>query len=126
MRHLKNNKRYYLLPGGGQNAFETAKEAAARELKEELNISAQDFKLLFIRESMSEKEQRHIQFLVFEAINPDLSHLKTGVDKRVEGFEFFLPEEINDKTVYPQMKQDIINCALGKSTELFKTLEWAA
>lgn len=124
VRHLKNGKRYWLLPGGGQDALETAPEAAARELAEELRIRVAGFQLLFVRESMNKTVGRHIQFLVFEGIEPDFSTLQTGEDERVEGYDFFGPEEIENRQIYPAMKEDILEYARGHKPELFKTLEW--
>ena len=124
VRHLKNGKRYWLLPGGGQDAFEKAQETAARELPEELRISCRSFRLLFVREAMSKEENRHIQFMVFEGIDPDFTNIQVGIDKRVEGYDFFDANEIAQKTIYPAMKDDIITFAEGKSPEFFKSLEW--
>ncbi len=124
VRHLKNGRRYWLLPGGGQDLLESAEVTAARELQEELRIRAGSFRLLFVRESMNQEAARHIQFLVFEGLNPDFSTLETGEDERVEGFDFFGPEEIAQREIFPAMKDDIINFARGKVPELFKTLEW--
>lgn len=124
VRHCKDGRRYWLLPGGGQDAGETAKEAAARELAEELQIRAEDFRLLFIRESINKETGRHIQFMVFEGIRPDFSTLATGIDKRVEGFDFFGPEEIEKSTIYPAMKTDLLDYAGGRPPELFRTLDW--
>lgn len=124
VRHLKNGRRYWLLPGGGQDLLESAEAAAARELQEELRIRAAGFKLLFVRESMNHEAARHIQFLVFEGLNPDFSTLETGEDERVEGFDFFGPEEIAQREIFPAMKDDIITYARGQVPEMFKTLEW--
>ncbi len=124
VRHLKDGKRYWLLPGGGQDPFEPAKVSAQRELQEELRVSTQDLKLLFVRESMSQEKGRHIQFLVFEGILPDFSNLSVGEDERVEGFDFFGPEEIASKPIFPAMKDEIIAYLDGKDIETFKTLEW--
>ena len=88
-RHCKDGRRYWLLPGGGQDAGETAKEAAARELAEELQIRAEDFRLLFIRESINKETGRHIQFMDFEGIRKDISTLASGTYKSVEGFDFY-------------------------------------
>lgn len=124
VRHCKNDKRYWLLPGGGQDAFETAPETASRELQEELRISCKSFRLLFVRESMSKEDNRHIQFMVFEGIEPDFTNIQVGIDKRVEGYDFFDADEIAEKTIYPAMKDDIICFAKGGMPELFKSLEW--
>lgn len=124
VRHLKNGRRYWLLPGGGQDAFETAMQAASRELKEELGLDVRNFKLLFVRESMSNELGRHIQFLVFEGLNPDFEQLKQSTDPRVEGYDFLGPEEIVTATIYPSMREDILTVARGEIPEMFKTLEW--
>ena len=124
VRHLKDQKRYWLLPGGGQDFLEKAEFTAARELQEELKISCESYRLLFIRESISKVDQRHIQFLVFEGINPDFSKIQVGEDKRVEGYDFFGADEIINKTIYPAMKDDISEFAQGKTPVLFKSLEW--
>jgi ADP-ribose pyrophosphatase YjhB (NUDIX family) len=124
VRHCKDGRRYWLLPGGGQEPCESVYETAARELAEELQISAAAFRMLFIRESFNKDTGRHIQFMVFEGINPDFSTLNTGTDPRVEGFDFFGPEEIERVTIYPAMKADLLDYARGKTPELFRTLDW--
>jgi len=124
VRHLKDGKRYWLLPGGGQDAFETSLQAASRELKEELGLEISDFKLLFVRESMNKALGRHIQFLVFEGLNPDFEKLQPGTDPRVEGYDFMGPEEIARASIYPSMREDILKVARGETPELFMTLDW--
>lgn len=123
-RHRKNGETYWLLPGGGQSGLETATTTAARELEEELRLRAEAFELLFVRETMNIDLRRHIQFLVFKAVNPDFSTLATGDDPRVVGYDFFGADEIIDIPVYPAMKEDIIDYARGITPQLFKTLEW--
>lgn len=124
VRHRKNDRVYWLLPGGGQAPLESATEAAERELMEELKIKAESFSLVFIRESMNAEIGRHIQFLVFAGENPDFSTLGDGEDERVEGFDFFDAEEIKAKPVYPAMKDDLIKYLNNEPVEMFKTLKW--
>lgn len=124
VRHNKNGKIYWLLPGGGQDAMETALDAARRELHEELRIAVEGFKFVFARESMDPTSNRHIQFLVFEGTNPDFSTLAVGDDKRVVGFDFFNSDEIMTNPIYPAMKEDIVRFAENREIEPFKTLEW--
>ncbi|HNX75608.1 MAG TPA: NUDIX domain-containing protein [Candidatus Rifleibacterium sp.] len=124
VRHLKNGRRYWLLPGGGQDIFETAESAAGRELYEELRMRVGSFRLLFVRESMNPAAGRHIQFLVFEGLQPDFSSIATGEDERVEGYDFFGPDEIAGREIFPAMKEDIIRFARGQTIEMFKALEW--
>ena len=124
VRHRKNDRIYWLLPGGGQDPMEPAKATAKRELYEELRIKVQDLKFLFIRESMNPNKNRHIQFLVFEGLDPDYTKMETGDDPRVDGFDFFSINEIPNKTIYPAMHEDLINFGQKKQINQFKTLDW--
>ncbi|MDN5279857.1 MAG: 8-oxo-dGTP diphosphatase [Clostridiales bacterium] len=124
VRHRKDGRVYWLLPGGGQDPLESAKDAGKRELFEELQIKVDELNLVFIRESIDPTSLRHIQFMVFEGINPDFSDLQTGIDERVEGYDFFDADEIETHTIYPAMKEDLIRYATNQKIELFKTLEW--
>jgi len=123
-RHRKKDKIYWLLPGGGQDPMESALDAAQRELIEELNLPVKIFRLAFVRESFDSKAGRHIQFLVFEGLEADFSRIATGIDKRVEGFDFFDASEVAEKPIYPAMKDDLIKFMKNEQVELFRTLEW--
>ncbi|MGM0599781.1 MAG: NUDIX domain-containing protein [Candidatus Rifleibacteriota bacterium] len=124
VRHRKNDRLYWLLPGGGQDPMESALDTAKRELYEELRIKIKDLRFLFIRESMNPIIDRHIQFLVFEALNPDYSKMETGEDPRVDGFDFFSINEIRNKTIYPAMHEDLIKFGQNEQIKQFKTLDW--
>jgi ADP-ribose pyrophosphatase YjhB (NUDIX family) len=124
VRHKKDGRIYWLLPGGGQDPLETAKETAARELNEELCMKAQDYEFLFARESINKDNNRHILFMVFRAINPDFSTIATGIDERVDGYDFFSSEEFKEKPVYPAIKQDLSNFLNQGNIDLFRSLEW--
>lgn len=124
VRHKKNDKVYWLLPGGGQDVFESATEAAQRELQEELNVSAADFRLEFVRESFCTEQQRHIQFLVFSAVGPNFDQICTGIDERVEGYDFFAAEDLINRPIYPAMKQDIMDYLNDCPVRPFRTLDW--
>ncbi len=104
--------------------MESALDAAQRELIEELNLPVKIFRLAFVRESFDSKAGRHIQFLVFEGLEADFSRIATGIDKRVEGFDFFDASEVAEKPIYPAMKDDLIKFMKNEQVELFRTLEW--
>lgn len=126
VRHNKNGKIYWLLPGGGQDPFESATETARRELREELKLelSGNSLQLAFIRESFNAEIGRHIQFLVFKGECADFDSIAVGEDERVEGYDFFDAEELGDKPVYPAIKEDIFAYLNDKDNFNFKTLEW--
>lgn len=124
VRHFKDGKRYWLLPGGGQQGLEPVFEAANRELEEELCITCSDFNFLFLRESMSELHNRHIQFLVLEGVGFNLDNISLGTDHRVEGYDFFDATELASKTIYPAIKEDLISYLQKEPVSLFKSLNW--
>ncbi len=124
VRHLKNGRRYWLLPGGGQEPFETLEDAAVRELDEEIGVAVSGFRFLGLRESFSLEDKRHIQFPILEGINPDFSRLKRSSDPRVEGTDFFGGLEIEQQPLYPSMTDDLIKLSRGESIPLFRTLKW--
>lgn len=124
VRHLKDGRRYWLLPGGGQDAFESLEDAARRELHEELRITASELKFIGLRETMSSAAGRHIQFPIFEAVSPDLSTLAPGEDPRVEGIDFFTAEQLINRPLFPDMGDEILKLARGEQIAPFRTLEW--
>jgi len=50
VKHRKDGRSYWLLPGGGIRVGESAKTALQREIREELNISVVVGDLLFVVE----------------------------------------------------------------------------
>ncbi len=124
VRHRKDDRRYWLLPGGGQHVFESVEDAARRELEEEVLVSVRGFRFLGARESWTRKENRHILFLILEGLSPDFSRMGIGKDPRVEGIDFMNADEVRGKPVYPAMGEDLLRLFRGESIESFKTLAW--
>ncbi|HNV68840.1 MAG TPA: NUDIX hydrolase [Candidatus Ozemobacteraceae bacterium] len=124
VRHLKDGRRYWLLPGGGQEPFECMTETARRELWEETRIACGQFEFLGLRESFASEAGRHIVYPVFRGLNPDFSAVERGEDARVEAVDFLTWEEIRERTVFPEMKTDLERLVRGEPILPFLTLDW--
>lgn len=66
-RHRKGNREYFLLPGGGIENDEFARDALARELHEEAGVVCAVGALRYVVEAHAPRGARHVVQLVFEA-----------------------------------------------------------
>jgi 8-oxo-dGTP diphosphatase len=102
VRHVKDDRQYWLIPGGGVDFGETVDECAKREIKEETNIDVKLIKLLFVSESVSTEYERHLINLFFlgQPLNPD-DELKVLKDERVQEARFVPVSGLNDLELHP-------------------------
>ena len=117
VKHVKNGKDYFVLPGGGVEFGETAEESLLRELKEELDITkVKSVKFLKIRDFIPDDKSRHIIDLYFY-VRADLSGVRLAEDDGIiKGFGFFSVSELQNIVVYPSKGfiVDIISESVGK------------
>ncbi|MDA3901236.1 MAG: NUDIX domain-containing protein [Spirochaetes bacterium] len=110
--HKKNNRSYWLLPGGGVEYGETLQEALAREFEEELGIIVEPKDLLFSIDSIAPSGKRHIVNLVFSCSYLSGTY-RLGSDKRLFDFKFLSLAELSDVTIYPSFKKQLIEYITG-------------
>lgn len=60
VRHEKDGRSYWLLPGGGLEYSESLEAALERELMEEAGLKVKAGRLLFIAESLPPDKHRHV------------------------------------------------------------------
>ena len=107
VQHEKDSKTYWLLPGGGVGLGERLQDSLVREFTEELNLQVTVMDLLLVVETVSPQGEHILQptFLV-TAENIDDIHL--GSDKRFVDYSFFRQDKINEVTLYPDIKEELL------------------
>lgn len=117
VKHIKNGKEYYVLPGGGVEYRESLVSALIRELREELGIEKVfSVKFLRVREFIDESSDRHVIDLYYYVVaDVEKVHL-TENDGILSGFGFFSLEELKNIVVYPSYSFicDLVSEALGE------------
>ena len=103
VKHVKNGKSYWMLPGGGVKIGESIKEALQRELREEINLESMVREMVFVVESMLSAE-KHIIQPTFRVETDAINDLRLGKDMRVREFSFFQVQDLDGITLYPDIK----------------------
>ena len=108
VRHKKNGRKYWLLPGGGLEYGETIEEAAIREMKEETNLDVQVGDLLFVCESIPPDGHRQVLNLYYSAEITG-GKMRLGNEEILDGLEFWDTADIEKLTIYPDIKSELMS-----------------
>jgi len=125
VKHHKFGKDYYLLPGGGQEKGETATQALAREMQEELSVDIVSSGLLFSGESVPAEgiNRKQVIQLVFR-IDSIHGELKLVPDGPLVGHYWAPFDELDQLTIYPLCISQIEAVLNGKTPESFVSYPW--
>ncbi len=105
VRQSKKKKDYWLLPGGGVEFGETAKEALEREIFEELNVKIINPEFLLLNENIDPKGGKHLIQLIFYAGISDMSPAISPKEKKVVlEYKYFSIPELSQLEIRPDIK----------------------
>jgi 8-oxo-dGTP diphosphatase len=107
VKHRKNNKEYWVFPGGRVEFAEKAEKAIIRELKEELNLKVKVIKFLFYNESLPPEYPVHSTnlFFLLEPLNKKITLMKDNV---LVDYNLFKKEDIKKIKFYPKISKKVL------------------
>jgi 8-oxo-dGTP diphosphatase len=107
VQHEKDSKTYWLLPGGGVGLGERLRDSLVREFTEELNLQVTVMDLLLVVETVSPQGE-HILQPTFLVTAENIKDIHLGSDKRVVDYSFFRQDTINEVTLYPDIREELL------------------
>ncbi len=107
VRHEKNGKSYWLLPGGGVDFGESVEEALIREFREEVGLPIQVGKLVLAHDSIPPNRHRQVLNLYF-LVSARHFNIHVTPDAILKSAAFHPLKDFGGMSVTPDVKAEIL------------------
>lgn len=114
VQHEKNDRRYWLLPGGGLEFGETITECGVRELQEEARLRVKVGDLIFASETIPPDEHRHVLNLYYEGQIVGDGEPVMGEDPVVCDVQWIDIADLPHLKVYPAVTHELLEAIEGR------------
>lgn len=107
VRHEKDGRSYWLIPGGGVDFGESAEKALIREFQEEVGLEIKVGKLVLVHDSIPPNRHRQVLNLYF-LVKAEKFDLNVTQDAVLKDASFYPLTEFMKMQVNPDMKKEIM------------------
>ena len=107
VRHEKNEKSYWLIPGGGVDFGESVEDALIREYQEEVGLPIHVGPLVLVHDSIPSNKHRQVLNLYF-TVTADHTNIKVTQDAVLRDAAFYPLSEFGSMPVNPDVKKEIL------------------